>query len=148
MTEAKMVVNDRAVHFLDDEDHRAGIDRADQIPVFPDEAAERAWWGERTLSEEFWRNAERPPDDELPPTRAPQVAAPTAPATQGGLSAGQAFFFGLTAGAGIVVGAWLLYRLFLRGKAAVGAGGVSSTPANLSVFPLRPAVDMLSRMAR
>jgi hypothetical protein len=50
---------------------RAGlpIDRQDQIPSFPDEAAERAWWAEHTLSEEFWRNAEPVPDDQLPARR-------------------------------------------------------------------------------
>ena len=68
MTEAKMIVGGKEVRFLD-EDARARIDRADQIPHFPDEAAERAWWGEHTLSEEFWRNAEPVPDHELPPVR-------------------------------------------------------------------------------
>ena len=73
MTEATVVVRGKEIRFLAEEDDRAQIDRPDQFPRFPDEAAERAWWGEHTLSEEFWRDAERVPDDKLPPVRRPPL---------------------------------------------------------------------------
>jgi hypothetical protein len=139
MTEAKMVVRGKEVRFLDDEDHRARIDRAGHIPHFPDEAAERAWWGEHTLSEEFWKNAEPVSDDDLPPARAPRpdaTGSATLPAG-GGFSPSPSFRAGLVVGGVIVAGAlWLVYELFVKGKSPAADFLPTGVP-HLSISPPR-----------
>jgi len=147
-----MVVRGKKVHFLAGEDERAQVDRPDQIPQFPDEATERAWWGEHTLSEEFWRNAERVPDDKLPPTRAPRADATssTMPAASGGFSVNPNFIAGLVVGGVIAAGAlWLAYELFMKGKSP-RADFLRTGVPYLSISPPRPdaVLQHLVRLAR
>ena len=121
MTEAKMIVGSKEVRFLDEEDARARIDRADQIPDFPDEAAERAWWGEHTLSEQFWRNAEPIPESELPPVRPHDRRPPKASSPAATLPPGIAFAAGIVVGGALALGAaYLLYRLMQGGTPVEG----------------------------
>lgn len=140
MTEATMIVGDHDVHFLDEEDPRARVDRVDQIPHFPDEAAERVWWSEHTLSEEFWRNADPVPDSELPPTRKahPAATGPLAPAASRG-STGSTFLAGFVVGgvlgAGAMAGAlWLIYKHLTTH----GPPGADFLPTNAPRLPISP----------
>jgi len=152
MTEATMIVRGKKVHFLAEEDARVPVDRPDQIPQFPDETTERAWWGEHTLSEEFWRNAERVPDDKLPPARAPRADATssTTPAASGGFSVNPTFIAGLVVGGVIAAGvAWLVYEL-LRKRRSPGPEFLTTRASHLLISPPRPdtALQGLARLAR
>jgi hypothetical protein len=71
MSEERMTVRGKQVRYIHEDDYRAPVDRAGQNPDFEGEADEAAWWNEHRLSEEFWRNAEPAPEDELPPVREP-----------------------------------------------------------------------------
>jgi len=139
MTEATMIVRGKEVRFLDDEDPRARVDRVDQIPQFPDEAAEQAWWSEHTLSEEFWRNAEPVPESDLPPTRAPRTAATNqaAPQARSGGSAGLAFFAGLVVGGVLVAGAVWWVSQFLAAGGSPGTDFLPTKAPHLSISSAR-----------
>jgi hypothetical protein len=134
MTEAKMFVRGREVRFLDEEDSRARVDRADQIPHFPDEAAERAWWAEHTLSEEFWRNAEPVPDNELPPVRQPDQQPRKASQRTANLSPGMAFAAGLIIGGALFLGAAYLALELMKN----GAPTKAFLPTGRRTFVCRP----------
>jgi hypothetical protein len=120
-----MTVKGKQVRYLDEDDPRAAVDRADQIPSFASEADEAAWWDEHHLSEKFWRTAERVPAGELPPVRGPHEQA-----DQVQPGAGLSIPPGVAIAAGVILAlgaAYVLYRLLSSGSAGAHATGFLPT---------------------